>query len=141
MSEVNAEWLLETWAPALRSGEFHQTTNTLRLGDEYCCLGVACELRRREGALPDWEAITEPLGRSERFVGVKMISGMSKDLPSDVSAFLGCNPVGRFGRQFLAYDSAAEANDEGCSFPQIADELERIARAELTRRAAAEAAS
>lgn len=42
------------WVKALRSGEFTQTTEKLRTATRkehsYCCLGVLCELHRREKA-------------------------------------------------------------------------------------------
>ena len=36
------------WIEALRSGEYKQGHNALRTGSGYCCLGVACEVYRRE---------------------------------------------------------------------------------------------
>ena len=39
----NAGKLLE-WVEALESGKFKQGTSHLRQGDEYCCLGVGCEV-------------------------------------------------------------------------------------------------
>ncbi len=45
---VNKErvWL---WIEALRSGKFEQARDTLREGNKYCCLGVACEVAIRNG--------------------------------------------------------------------------------------------
>lgn len=41
---------------ALRSGEFEQTNYCLRKGtNAFCCLGVACEIFRRETAQGAWE--------------------------------------------------------------------------------------
>lgn len=34
----------EDWIKALRSGKYKQGTGCLRKGDEYCCLGVLCEV-------------------------------------------------------------------------------------------------
>lgn len=36
------------WLAALRSGEFQQTQQMLKSQQGYCCLGVLCELYRRE---------------------------------------------------------------------------------------------
>jgi len=36
------------WAEALESGEYTQGYGRLRRGNEHCCLGVACEVFRRE---------------------------------------------------------------------------------------------
>lgn len=42
------------WIDALRSGEFRQGKSRLRSSiDKFCCLGVLCELHRREKGL-DW---------------------------------------------------------------------------------------
>lgn len=56
---VNKErvWLL---VEALRSGEFNQGTNMLRTpSDEYCCIGVGCEVARREGIGIGWKKPTD----------------------------------------------------------------------------------
>lgn len=43
------------WVEALRSGEFKQGTKHLRGFEEtYCCLGVACEIYRRETGNGRW---------------------------------------------------------------------------------------
>jgi len=39
---------------ALRSGEFEQHRGSLRDDHGYCCLGVACELYRRETGVGEW---------------------------------------------------------------------------------------
>lgn len=42
------------WTAALRSGEYTQGTNSLRSkNDEYCCLGVLCDLAVKEGVISD----------------------------------------------------------------------------------------
>lgn len=42
--EIKAEWVA-----ALRSGEYRQTKRQLRYGDNFCCLGVLCDLRAKKG--------------------------------------------------------------------------------------------
>ena len=32
------------WIEALRSGKYEQGRGALRMGDKFCCLGVACDL-------------------------------------------------------------------------------------------------
>ena len=34
----------QMWIDALRSGKYKQGTGHLRVGDQYCCLGVLCDL-------------------------------------------------------------------------------------------------
>jgi hypothetical protein len=41
-----------TWLAALRSGDYAQAGGALRVGDSYCCLGVAEDLRDRTAWLP-----------------------------------------------------------------------------------------
>jgi hypothetical protein len=41
------------WVAALRSGEYKQGTGSLRNSqNEYCCLGVLCEVAVEEGLIP-----------------------------------------------------------------------------------------
>lgn len=42
------EAVKKKWLEALRNGEFAQGRGRLRDGDTYCCLGVLCELYRRD---------------------------------------------------------------------------------------------
>lgn len=48
----------EEWIDALGSGEYERGTGALRrpkgdgTGDQYCCLGVLCELAVKEGIIP-----------------------------------------------------------------------------------------
>lgn len=48
MSEVNRD-RVRLLVDALRSGEFKQGQGRLGRDDEYCCLGVACLVARRNG--------------------------------------------------------------------------------------------
>lgn len=42
----------EKWCQALESGEYKQGTGRLRVGNEYCCLGVLADLATRQGVIP-----------------------------------------------------------------------------------------
>lgn len=44
MIKSNTFPILTTWLNALRSGEYKQAQNRLRVNDSFCCLGVACDL-------------------------------------------------------------------------------------------------
>jgi hypothetical protein len=48
---------VKLWVDALRSGEFEQGYSLLRTSEgRYCCLGVACEVARRNGLeLDSWK--------------------------------------------------------------------------------------
>ena len=40
----NQKAVLGKWAKALRSGKYAQGRGTLRNGDNFCCLGVLCDI-------------------------------------------------------------------------------------------------
>ena len=42
------------WVEALRSGGYKQGRKRLRYGDTYCCLGVLCDLYRKETGEGKW---------------------------------------------------------------------------------------
>ena len=53
---LNKERILK-WAEALESGQYVQSRGCLRVGQasqEYCCLGVACEVFRKETGEGEW---------------------------------------------------------------------------------------
>lgn len=39
------------WVAALRSGEYAQGRGSLRDGNQYCCLGVLCDLAVKDGVI------------------------------------------------------------------------------------------
>lgn len=106
------------WVAALRSGEFKQGREVLRRGDEFCCLGVACELYRREvgGA---WEDYPRP--PQGQWFKIGSSTYVDAFLPRKVRDWLGLPSVDPIacGRTPLAL-----MNDEGQSFGTIADAIE-----------------
>ncbi len=110
---VNTDWINQTWIPALTSGEFAQGKGWLRLDNRYCCLGVACELLRRDGMLPMWTATDEPGRNSMAF----SIDGNVGSLPVAAQAFIGLED--------RDIDELINLNDSGFPFSTIADTLQR----------------
>lgn len=116
----------------LRSGEFEQASGALRRdGDRYCCLGVACELYRRETGEGSW---SKTAARWE-FKGVE--EGVSTTyLPRIVRDWLGFYSTrGLYGHG----EALASDNDHGDTFEEIADTIEREPEAlfsETTKEAA-----
>jgi hypothetical protein len=47
--EVKAAWI-----QALRSGEYQQGRNLLCHDDHFCCLGVLCDLHKKQTSAGDW---------------------------------------------------------------------------------------
>ncbi len=116
---------------ALRSGEFKQGVRRLRRqhnGDRFCCLGVACELYRREFKQGEWMKEADILfGQIEVFkLGDR--HGEASVLPPAVRDWLGWSkPSGAISED----DCLAQRNDEGATFSEIADLIEqgRVERA------------
>ena len=77
------------WVKALRSGEYRQTRHALRIGDEMCCLGVACDVHSRMVDDPGhWF--------TDRDDGSYHYMGQDANLPTVVMAWLGLtNSEGR----------------------------------------------
>lgn len=108
---------------ALRSGEFEQAQHALREDDSFCCLGVACELYRREHPDEgDWienETIYEECRvlphRVQRWLGFTYKDGQfySDTLPHTWSDGL-----------YSGGTTLADLNDSGCSFEGIANTIE-----------------
>lgn len=105
------------WVVALRSGEYEQATRCLRdNGGRMCCLGVACDLYRKETGDGAWDPTDDPgwvfATRHERVGSI---------LPDVVKNWLGVlerNPL------LDAQTSAAGMNDAGRPFEEIADAIE-----------------
>lgn len=109
------------WVAALRSGEYVQSTGTLRTkNNEFCCLGVLCDLRATEKGITKWSA--NDFNRD------------GDDYPNDeVCDWAGFprldedrlareyNPEVRIGDE---RKGVADHNDEGATFAEIADAIE-----------------
>ena len=98
------------WVKELRSGAWEQGRYALKVGDAYCCLGVACELYQRVVG-----------GLAINVVnGITWYDWRRTTLPEVVQEWLGLATVGGdYDNQGLA-----EANDHGKTFQQIADIIE-----------------
>lgn len=95
--------LVDRWVEALRSGEYQQTTMSLRNGDKFCCLGVLCDLYNPNG----WSKIN--------FEDYNY--GGKREMPP-IQVTEATTPTLNFRR-------LAEMNDDGSDFPTIAAEIER----------------
>ena len=112
---INAE-NVEKWVAALRGGEYLQGKSTLRNGDKYCCLGVACDLYRKATWRGEWTPVNDSCWNFK--LDGDLSSGI---MPKAVAAWLGLG-----SRDPTLGDSCAtEMNDGGKSFAQIADAIEQ----------------
>lgn len=98
---------------ALRSGEYRQGMGMLRTKDnEFCCLGVACDLYAKENGL-DWQEIAD---------GSWKFNGYRNYLPSEVASWLGIDRWGDFNQE----TALSSMNDAGATFEEIADIIDII---------------
>lgn len=98
------------WVEALRSGKYPQGQRKLRTADGFCCLGVACEI----SGLGAWDATND----------FKTVGGEygSRVLPTLVRQWIGLSDAeGDAGNGVCL----AALNDEGASFAELADVIER----------------
>ena len=109
---------ISQWIDALRSGKYNQGVSFLRKGDEFCALGVACDLLRFE--------FPPTIDQN----GVYRYDGMMSELSSNIRLRIGL-PSESFGQRVQLKNgkvvtSISEANDEGADFNEIADLIERL---------------
>lgn len=109
------------WVDVLRSGEYEQGTAYLKRDGKYCCLGVLCEIYKSKTGNGKWEETTSLSNyKIERFVDgdnrdVSGISGTVQEW-SGLNDTLGELPNG---------ENLARLNDDGMSFKEIADVIEK----------------
>jgi len=109
---VNSE-VKQKWLDALRSGEYEQGQAYLRTPKGYCCLGVLCDLAAKAEVIPEPELEN----------GAYWYDGDRYYLSRKVQEWAGLefnNPSSE-----TASDALANLNDEGLTFTQIADFVER----------------
>jgi hypothetical protein len=105
--EMNEEWR-KRWVAALRSGEYRQAQMSLRDGNRFCCLGVLCDLSR----VGHWDGdgnyvVDEGKNGGLAPVGVVELVGLQDNAERDTQRRI------------------STLNDEGATFAQIADMIER----------------
>ncbi len=122
-TNTEAQIAVVNWIKALRSGEYAQATGYLRTPEGFCCLGVACDLL----SLWRWELYPNAGGGRSCY---KFINPEDPDywagtsLPKRVQdAYCMINGDGRLDDDKLV--SLANMNDEGRTFAEIADVIER----------------
>jgi len=99
------------WVAALRSGEYKQTTGYLKLDNNYCCLGVLCEVSKLETGY----------GISEN----RMEIGSNKIISNTIQQWAGLKcKSGGFVFIGGELNQLATHNDNGRTFLEIADAIE-----------------
>lgn len=100
--------IADKWVAALRSGQYKQGREYLRRGDQYCCLGVLCEVVEVEA--------TETYPHFS-------YDGLMTFLPEVAQKRSGMKS--RDGSLAGATECLAQLNDSGSTFNEIADLIEK----------------
>ena len=107
--------LRQAWIRALRSGDYKQGHDYLKNGDDYCCLGVLCDVITKNPSV----------GPGAVAGSVSALFHCERTLPLDVCDVLGVTPnpdTGIEGRGIHDGNlSLANLNDSGFTFDEIAD--------------------
>lgn len=99
------------WVRALRSGKYKQGRHQLRSGDQFCCLGVACDLAVKAKVIPP------PVKDGRTFQYGREWLG----LPDAVRNWLGLRTeIGHYGSN----NALSTVNDGGKRFSTIAKIIE-----------------
>jgi hypothetical protein len=127
--------VMKKWVKALRSGKFKQGQGTLKKfnkqgQEQYCCLGVLCELynetmkKNKKKTLPE-KVCDNDSGFS---YGYCRFGGKKEDLPKEVMNWAGIgNSMGAFTNDNPIHDqyNLADLNDTGRKFTTIANIIEK----------------
>ena len=108
------------WIAALRSDEYEQGKFVLHArnsnGDKFCCLGVACDLARKNGV--ELNVSVRQMDGED----IVLYDGKEAFLPDKVQTWLG---VYSNNGEYDADNSLAALNDGGAWFEYIANVIER----------------
>lgn len=122
--------IMKRWVKALRSGEYEQTKDKLVSEDDsFCCLGVLCNLSVDDG-VGEWRH-DHILGRWFFQCNEYFDFKDAMELPESVREWAGMNSCdGAIRTDISPYSliyppTLAELNDNGKSFKEIADIIEK----------------
>jgi len=102
------------WLRALRGGQYKQTKRALKNENNYCCLGVLCDLHAKVTG-EEWEMFS--YSPREHYLGEEAA------LPNEVMDWAELNH--KNPKYFGGYGSLAQANDGGKNFKQIANIIDK----------------
>lgn len=111
----------KAWVKALRSGEYKQIQGRLRVGDAFCCLGVACNLFSKTNTKANWVWGPDEYNNN---VDTYHFLGTTSVLPASVREWLGLNTLHGDLRTLSGSSLVSLNDDEMFTFDQIADEIE-----------------
>ncbi len=98
--------LKQKWLEALRSGKYAQGVGFLRSGDNFCCLGVLCDISGKQ------------------WIGDEDGQYSTADAPEEWS-LLNHDTQAEFGLAEDQMFALTQMNDRGKTFTEIADHIEK----------------
>lgn len=114
--KMNPE-IKKEWIDALNSGEYKQGMVYLKRNNQFCCLGVLCDIYSKKTGKGNWEPAVTDYGVEKFTVGDKIDTS---GLPVSVREWSGVS--GALGE--LKQRSLAMLNDEGMTFKDLAKVIE-----------------
>jgi hypothetical protein len=103
------------WVAALRSGKYSQGQFALRNNNGFCCLGVLCDIHRKETGEGSWKENEYKTGKASQL-------GL---LPRPVMKWASLSR--NYGIRVKGFTLTAMNDERGSSFSQIADVIEQHA--------------
>lgn len=122
--------VLEEWAAALRGGGFEQGKQQLKTGEnEFCCLGVLCQLHKELVGGGRWQKVPDPPpnGCYKYFY-----EGESDYLSPTVVEWAGLPTSAGVKVDNCSTIDLAVMNDSGKTFEEIADVIDKAITFELS---------
>lgn len=99
--------IAKKWVENLENGSYEQGVGLLRQNDEFCCLGVLCDMAVKAGIIPP----------ANKVASTWFYDGEAEILPTLVREWVGLiSPNGNFGGSCLS-----EMNDNEKTFAEIAE--------------------
>lgn len=114
---------IRKWVDALRSGRYQQGRGSLHgTPQEFCCLGVACDIYRQETGNGEWQS---PFEFEEDDTYFMLDGQLYQSLPpTKVDDYFGIDPI--YHKPEFDLPKFITMNDEDkLTFEQIADVIER----------------
>ena len=104
---------MEVWVNALRSGKYQQGKKRLKTDDQFCCLGVLCDI----SGLSEWKKRPDD---KEEYLGAYAL------LNKPIMDWSGMQNDSGYVSHGINYDfQLTNLNDKGSSFAELADIIEK----------------
>lgn len=106
------------WTEALLSGEYSQGKAALKIGNHFCCLGVLCDIHRKETNNGEWSSSIKSEYTVKDGIADSAKVGV---LPPDVVKWAGLNDE----NPPVSDGYLARLNDNGYTFEKLAELIEK----------------